>query len=116
MDAVAHKETTDMIRRYGYVDVSALELFQGHFREPRLVKDLPAPVKREAVNAVGSKEMAAQIRLVKDEGAIFAPSTPSVEASRNGAKISRLHNQGYLVNEIHRESTRDNFGKDDYGA
>jgi hypothetical protein len=114
MSAVAHKETTGMIRRYGVTDVTVLELFQGRPGEPRLVKDLPAQVKREAVNAVGSKELAAQIRLVKDNGAIYAPLTPSFESCRNAQKISRLHEQGYQLNEIHREATKDKFGKDDY--
>ena len=121
MSAVASKETTDMIRRYGVTEVTAPELFFPYHSAP-VQRDvvqcgkLSEAVKREAMSAVGSKETAAQIRLMRDCGQVFPPSTPSRESQRIAEMISRMHETGHGQNAIHRAASKDNFGREDYGA
>ena len=113
MDAVAHKETTDMIRRFGVTDVAALDIFRPLNSEPVKTGAIPDAVKRQAMDAVAHKETTAQIRLVKDGGHICPPSTPSLESQKMADKISRMHQTGHPA--IHQEATKDNFGRE-YGT
>jgi hypothetical protein len=110
MEVVAHKESTEMIRRYSATDVAAFDLFH-----PRPYGVLTEAVKREAMSAVGSKETAAQIKMMRECGQVFPPTTPSRESQRIAEKISRMHYAGRGLNEIHRAACKDNFGRDDYG-
>jgi hypothetical protein len=115
MDAVSHRETIEMMRRYGVSDVTASELFQNRHAAPVQRGALPDEVKRQAMDAVGSREIVAQIRLVKDGGHVFPPTTPRTETNRIAGKISQMHKTGHHPQRIQREMSKDDFGRD-YGA
>ncbi len=105
-----------MIRRYGVTEVTAPELFYLCHDAPVQGGALPEDVRREAMSAVGSKETAAQIRLLRDCGQVVPPVTPSRESQRIAEKISRMHETGHRLNDIHRAASKDNFGREEYGA
>lgn len=113
MDAVAHRETTDYMRRFRPEDASHESLsqsFSAHNQaKEQRSKPIPDHVKRQAMNAIKHRETSSQISLMKDNGIIFAPTTPSREAQIAAQRVTDLHRKGLEVDRVHNEITRDDF-------
>jgi hypothetical protein len=112
MDAVSHKETTQMIRMYQNKDAAAPVLASPVKTATATRGAIPEHVKKQAMDAVAHKETTAQIRLVKDGGAPMAPLAPSQEANRAAQKVSEMHKRGQDMDAVQRAMSKDNFGRD----
>lgn len=115
MDAVSHKETTDMIRSFkgSGADVSQSYTTFTHAPEPKAeVRPIPDEVKKQAMDAVSHPETQAQIRLVRDNGAVTAPLTPARDTDRIADKVAQMHKSGKDVDMTQRAMTKDNFGRE----
>lgn len=112
MGAVAHKETTAQIRAFRPVDASPVDQFTYTVPEKPVARAFPGDVKQQAMSAISSPEIRAQICLVKDNGEITCPLTPSRETQRIADKIAELHKSGRDLNAIHRDITGDHFGRE----
>ena len=111
MDAVSHQETTAQIRLYGGTDVAAN--FSG---PPQLAADKsPGPltpeVRKQAMDAVSHMETRAQIQLVKDSESVTPPVTPIHKNAAVAEKIAGMHKSGQDADSVHRDITKDNFGR-----
>ena len=117
MDAVSHYETTAMIRAFRGNGLNARhhDLFT-HTKtqqpdaqnEVRLISD---DVRRQA-DAILHPETKAMIRLLKSDGEIKTPRTPSPRTSRIAQKIVRLHQAGQDLHLTQRQITQDHFGRE----
>ncbi len=116
MDAVSHKETTDMIRSFKGSGADVSEVYTTTFTHARELKPevhpIPDEVKKQAMDAINHPETKAQIRLVKDNGAVTAPLTPGRDTDRIAEKVAQLHKSGQDVDMTQRAMSKDNFGRE----
>jgi len=61
------------------------------------------------MDTIRHKETTSQIGLMKDDGVIFAPPTPSREAQVAAQRVAELHGKGLEVAKVQNEITRDDF-------
>ena len=112
MGAVASKETTAQIRAFRPVDASPEDQFTYTSPKSPAARVFPGNGKRQALAAISSPEVRAQIQLVKDNGEISCPLTPSRETQRIADKIAQLHKSGHDLDATHKHITQDHFGKE----
>ena len=112
MGAVAHKETTAQIRAFRPVDVSPGDQFIYTGPAKPETRAFSGDAKQQAMSAISSPEVRAHIRLVKDNGEISCPLTPSRETQRIADKIAQLHKSGHDLDATHKHITQDHFGKE----
>jgi len=111
LNAVAHKETTEQIRRFQkeYEPAPAPESSTKP-SGPSSPGSIPDHVKKQAMDAVAHKETTAQIRLVVDNGSVSPTATPGNKSGR-GEKIAELVKDGHNADSLHRTITKDNFDR-----
>jgi hypothetical protein len=111
MDAVAHKETTAMIRLYRSNDGPGPD-FSG---PPELKTDygkITDDIRKQAMDAVSHPETRARIQLVKDTGEVTPPNTPTRNSLVLAERIAEMHKSGQDMNSIHHDVSKDNFGRE----
>lgn len=107
MDAVAHRETTAMIRAYGHANVPPEQLFASRPVAPAEPRPLSDDVKRQALDAVRHRETTAQIRLVRDTGSVTPPLTPMRDTALLAERTNRLQREALERTQPPREIGRD---------
>jgi len=111
MDAVAHKETTAQIRMYRNNDAPAPESSGPTQGTPSYNKITPE-MRKQAMDAVAHTETKAQVQLMKETGAVTSPHTPTRSSLAVAERVADLHKSGQNIDSIHRNITKDNFGRD----
>ena len=111
MDAVAHKETTALIRAYGHKEMA--HDFSG---PPQPAAETPPgrltdEIRKQAMDAVSHPETRARIQMGKDSGEVTAPITPTQKSLRLAERVAEMHISGQDRDSIQRDMTRDDFGR-----
>ena len=116
-EAVANKETTAQIRHVEMTEATGPNFTpvpEPQQRPESVHSEIPAHVKRQAMDALADTEITEQIKMVEMNGSPVAPHTPSADTEKIAERIAQMHKSGLDGESIHQRMTKDNFGEEDH--
>jgi len=112
MDAINDAVTTAQIRLYCNNDRPAV-FTSPDIEAPVIRGPIPDHVKMQAMDAINDRGTQTQIRMMEWNGEVSPPVGLPIHGNNHVAqKITHLHQMGHDLDSVHKNMTRDDFGRE----